>query len=280
MRRVLTLRWWLSHLFVAGMVAAMVAAGLWQLSRLAERRDDNARIEAVRDLPPVEVDEAADLAGLEDHRPVLVAGTYRVDDEILVANRSVEGQPGFWRATPLELPDGSTVAVVRGFVPRRLPVGTTEADVAPPAGAVVVEGRAFDSVPGGLVAGRDEGETPQVTRMDLDAVREASGVDVADRWVRLRAQEPSQTLPAPVPDEDLNDGPHLSYAFQWFFFSAGTVVVYGLILRRAVRRSWHDGPAGDAAAVDDPADLDSRKAPHADVRTGPHGDGDAVRSRR
>ena len=37
----------------------------------------------------------------------------------------------------------------------------------------------------------------------------------------------------PVPDPDLSDGAHLSYAFQWFFFSAGAVVVYGLILRRA-----------------------------------------------
>jgi cytochrome oxidase assembly protein ShyY1 len=261
------------------MIVAMLGAGVWQLQRLGERRDDNARIAAVRDLDPVEVDEAADLAGLEDHTPVLIGGTYRSDREILVANRAVEGQAGFWRVTPLELPDGSAVAVVRGFVPRRLPVGTTEAEVAAPAGPVVVEGRAFDSVPRGLVAVVDQGETPQVTRMDLDAVREASGVEVADRWVRLRAQDPAQEVPAPVPDEDLNDGPHLSYAFQWFFFSTGTVVVYALILRRALRRPWHDGPAGGVPAADGPADLD-RKAPHADLRTGPHGDGHAVRARR
>ena len=72
--------------------------------------------------------------------------------------------------------------------------------------------------------------------MDLDRFTEVSGVDVVDVWIRLRAQSPPQPegLPVPVPDPDLTEGPHLSYAFQWFFFSAGAVVVYALILRRTV----------------------------------------------
>ena len=93
--------------------------------------------------------------------------------------------------------------------------------------------QAFFTVP---LRSFDPGETPEISRMDLDRFTEVSGADVADAWIRLRSQTPRQPegLPVPVPDPDLSDGPHLSYAFQWFFFSAGAVVVYGLILRRAV----------------------------------------------
>ena len=57
--------------------------------------------------------------------------------------------------------------------------------------------------------------------------------------MQLAQQQPQQpesaSLPVPVPPVSLDDGPHLSYAFQWFFFSAGAVVVYGLILKRRQR---------------------------------------------
>ena len=47
-------------------------------------------------------------------------------------------------------------------------------------------------------------------------------------WVR-------GVVPIPVPRPTLDEGPHLSYAFQWFFFTISTVVAYTLILRRRRR---------------------------------------------
>ena len=35
-------RWVLSHLFVLALAAGMITAGLWQLSRLQEKKDRNA----------------------------------------------------------------------------------------------------------------------------------------------------------------------------------------------------------------------------------------------
>ena len=171
-----------------------------------------------------------------EHTAVAAAGTYLSGAEVRIGNRSSGGQPGFWLATPLELDDGRAVAVVRGWVPRRSLTGLDDRTTAPPAGEVTVAGLAFDSVEGGKVAQTAPGETPEISRMDLDRFEEVSGVDVEGVWIRLQAQSPAQPerLPEPVPDPDLGEGPHLSYAFQWFFFSAGAVVVYGLILRRAV----------------------------------------------
>ena len=225
-----------SHLFVVAMVVLMVNLGFWQLRRLDERRADSAAIASAMSQIPVDVAEHFDGRGrVPEYTAVTATGTYRADAEVRIGNRSSGGQPGYWLAAPLELDDGRAVAVVRGWIPRRAVVGLDDRSAAPPAGSVTVVGLALDSVGGGKVAETGPGETPEISRMDLDRFEEVSGVEVQESWIRLRTQTPRQPegLPEPVPDPDLSDGPHLSYAFQWFFFSAGAVVVYGLILRRA-----------------------------------------------
>ena len=235
MRRLASPGWIASHIFALAMVVLMVNLGFWQLRRLDERRTSNAEIAAAMTQAPSDIAAHLDIRGLPpEYTAVAAAGTYLSDAEVRIGNRSSGGQPGFWLATPLQLEDGRVVAVVRGWVPRRSLVGLDDRSAAPPAGEVTVAGLAFDSVDGGKVAETAPGETPEISRMDLDRFEEVSGVDVEDTWIRLRAQSPPQPeeLPVPVPDPDLGDGPHLSYAFQWFFFSAGAIVVYGLILRR------------------------------------------------
>ena len=229
--------WWVaSHLFAAAMVVLMVNLGFWQLRRLDDRRTDNAAVASAMTQAPVDFAGHLDGPGrVPDYTAVAATGTYRADAEVRIGNRSSGGQPGYWLATPLELDDGRTVAVVRGWIPRRAVLGLDDRSAAPPDGSVTVVGLALSSVNGGRVAVTDPGETPEISRMDLDRFEEVSGVEVTDAWIRLRIQTPRQPggLPVPVPDPDLSDGAHLSYAFQWFFFSAGAVVVYGLILRRA-----------------------------------------------
>lgn len=236
MRRLASPGWIASHIFALAMVVLMVNLGFWQLRRLDERRTSNAEIAAAMSQAPADIAAHLDARGLPPtYTAVAAAGTYLSDAEVRIGNRSSGGQPGFWLATPLRLDDGRAVAVVRGWVPRRALVGIDDRTTAAPEGEVTVVGLAFDSVGGGRVAETAPGETPEISRMDLDRFEEVSGVDVVDSWIRLRAQSPPQPegLPEPVPDPDLGEGPHLSYAFQWFFFSAGAVVVYGLILRRA-----------------------------------------------
>ena len=239
MRSLLTVRWLLSHLFVLAMVVVMVNLGFWQLRRLDERQADNAAVRAASEQVALDLVSVADVSSVPEYTAAVAVGTYEIEYELLVANRSFEGASGFWLVTPLQLTDGRTVAVVRGWVPRLVTAGVDERPTSPPAGTVTVEGLLFESVSGGRVADVGEGETPQLSRMDLDRYEEVTGLEVADRWLRLRTQEPMQAgdLPAPVPPPALDEGPHLSYAVQWFFFSAGTIVVYGLILRRRLRSS-------------------------------------------
>ena len=215
----------------------MVNLGFWQLRRLDERRTANEETAAAMAAEPSDVSWHLDAPQQpRDYSATTATGTYLPESEVLIGNRSSGGLPGSWLATPLKLDDGRVVAVVRGWLSRRA-LASPEAGVAdPPAGTVTVEGLLFASVEGGRVAVIDPDEKPEISRMDLDSFEEVSGLEVQHAWIRLRRQSPPQrqALPVPVPDPDLSGGPHLSYAFQWFFFSAGAVVVYSLILRRVV----------------------------------------------
>ena len=229
----------LSHLFAVVMAIIMMGLGFWQLDRLDQRRALNAEIEAAARAVPVPVEEllSDQAAGLmvRDHRATIVTGTYRDDLSFLVANRTFDTRPGSWLATPVALPDGRLVVVARGWVSRPWVAENTRQSAATPQGTVEVSGRVFASVDGGR-SGTSSTSFPEVSRLDLATVTELLGVDVVPLWVQLeRQQPPTDAGPVPVPPPVLDDGPHLSYAFQWFFFASGTVVVYGLILRRRRR---------------------------------------------
>lgn len=274
------------------MVVLMVNLGFWQLRRHDERRADNAETAAALSRDPVDI---ASLLGAGDLPPdytaVIATGRYVEGAEVLIANRSFEGQAGSWLATPLRLDpapapasslggsvpltDGTSLAdgsapsldssvtpagaassgvvmVVRGWVPRLHTAGVDQRPAGPPSGRVAVGGLAFASVAGGRIGVTGPGETPEISRPDLGRYREVTGLDPAPIWIRLRSQDPPLgELPIPVPAPVLSDGPHLSYAFQWFFFSAGAAAVYGLILRRFHR----ERPSRPGQADPVPADL-------------------------
>lgn len=258
--------WWiLSHLFVLGMVVLMVNLGFWQLRRLDERRAANARIEARIDEPaepiaavlptgpeatPAEVDAV-------EYRTVTVTGRYAPDDEVLVSNRTYAETPGFWVLTPLVQDDGTAVVVNRGWVPFATtdPEGSFEA-FAPPAGRVTVTGtiragQARSAGPVGGPADAAEGRLRLLARADVERLAAQVDEPLYPLYVTLVDQVPAPAeggLPVPLPPPDLDEGPHLGYAGQWFIFSALTVVVYPLLLRRVARGKGREA-GGPAAPV-------------------------------
>ena len=133
------------------------------------------------------------------------------------------------RRHPLRLPDGGAILVVRGWVPfafQEAPV----AEAAPPAGDVSVEGT--------LV--QDEGDGSD--RPDAvggpdprrGGIASTLPYDVAPLPLRLTDQTPPQPgeLPRPEPAPELSQGPHLSYAIQWFSFAVIALVGAVILLRR------------------------------------------------
>jgi surfeit locus 1 family protein len=215
---------------VASIVTATcIALGFWQLQRLADRRALNAEIRAARSASPTIVRTADDIGALSAFRPVVVEGTYDIESEVLLYGRSFDGEPGHYVITPLALDDGSGVLVLRGWVPfsiDRAPV----IEAAPTVRDVVVEGW--------LIApesrGRSRPDRDGIVRtLDISGIGERLPFELAPFAIQLRSHDPPNAqLPVPVPLPEPSEGPHLSYAIQWFCFAAVAVAGAAILVRR------------------------------------------------
>lgn len=238
-------RWILSHLLAVSIVGACFLAGFWQYDRLQERRELNDRQEARAELPVVAATELLGPTAGEDEvdevtlRTVEVVGTYRVDDQVTVANRTFDGAPGYWVLTPLVATDGTGVIVNRGWVPMSIGEGERIVEAAPPSGEVRVLGTVTASQERGSFGAVDptEGRLERLARADVGRVAAQVDYPVLPAYVTLVGQAPAQGDPLPVviPPGELGDGPHLGYAVQWAIFGTIAALGYPLVLRKVAR---------------------------------------------
>jgi surfeit locus 1 family protein len=233
-------RWILFTLAVIVAIVAMINLGFWQLRRLDERREFNATVEDRVDQSAVALDELVP-AGAEvgddslkdvEWRPVEASGRYLDDEDVRIVNRSQGGLAGDYIVTPLRLDDGRILLVARGFV------APPEGGVPPaPAGEVIVEGRLRRSQVRrtGALSDPGTGTLTEALRVDIPRLEAQLPGAVEPMYIELTASQPAESgdFPEPIAEPELDEGPHLSYAIQWFLFSA--IAVVGWIL--AVRRS-------------------------------------------
>ncbi|MEM9035442.1 MAG: SURF1 family protein [Actinomycetota bacterium] len=230
-------KWIAGHLLALVAIVVFISAGFWQLRRLDERQAENADIAAVADLPPLELGLDTDDAGLVAWRTVTATGTWLTDDGVLVRNRSLDGQPGFHVVTPLLLDDGRALLVNRGWLPVTQVDDGQATSLVTPDGEVTVVGRLRDSQRArGLAASDpDDGVLDVVSRVDVDRLAQQIDVELLPLFAE-RIAEGDTSLPRAVPEPDLGEGPHLSYAVQWFLFTAVVAIGYPLVLRWAAHR--------------------------------------------
>lgn len=217
-------------LAVSMLMAALFARlGVWQLHRLGERRARNALVMARLATPPVALAALPRDSARAHFRRVHLAGALDFDHEVVLVNRIRDGSPGVHLVTPLR-PDAPTwgdtaVLVDRGWVYA-------------PDGASVDRARwreppRFDGT--GYVqefaAGRGSPAAvpthPERLRwLDPDVVSRSAGYPIARYYVVVDVAAPQATpgIPVRVPVPTLDDGPHLSYAIQWFSFAVIAVV--------------------------------------------------------
>ncbi len=243
-------KWIIRHVLVDAHVVTMVLLGFWQLRRLDERRDQNALVErrqtqpaaAVMDVVPTEADVGSEAVDAVLYRSVVATGTYEDADTVVVENRTFNGASGAWVLTPLRLADGAAVLVNRGFVGF-----DQEGEItAPPApeGEVTVRGLVFPSQRRGRLGPTDPdaGQLDVLARVDVDRLEAQVDYDVLPAYVQLVSSDPREPPAAdgaptlvPLDPPELDEGPHLSYAVQWFTFSTIAAGGYLLLLRRVAR---------------------------------------------
>jgi cytochrome oxidase assembly protein ShyY1 len=228
-------KWLGFHLLCLAGVAGMILAGFWQLQRLDERREANAEFIERIEQPPVPLASLLvdDLdPDTVSNRRVTASGTYLLD-QVVLFNRSQGGRAVDNVLTPLVLDDGRVLIVNRGSIPVEGEAPT------PPAVAVTIEGRLRPSEfrqRGGL-SDADVEVIEQTRRVDLERLAPQFGGDLVPLYVELVSSEPAvgPTDPLLLDTPVLGEGNHLSYAFQWFIFSACVAAGWVLAVRRSLR---------------------------------------------
>lgn len=231
--------WLLFHLVVVLGIVLMVNLGLWQLDRLDQRQSFNRDVRERSQEEPVDVASVLDdlASGVLDvdtaeWLPVSATGTF-LPDQVVEFNKSQGGRAGDNVLTALEIGDGTTVIVNRGFVPLGF-------DLPPaPTGEVTIAGYVRPSEQrglGGLTDADDGGPLTEIRRIDIPRLAPQFPGDVAPVFIQMIASDPPVTRadPAPVVLPELDSGPHLSYAIQWFVFSLCVAIGWVLAVRRSL----------------------------------------------
>jgi surfeit locus 1 family protein len=211
-----------------------VRLGFWQLGRLQQRRAANQASLAARAQPPVSLNEPGGRSSDSlAERWVTATGEYDFSHEIVVRGQAYEGSPGVHLVTPLRLNAGDTAVLVnRGFVPSPDAVRVATEGLREP-GEAKVSGLAQAIGSGGgkplTVGGR-----ATWARLDLAALRSVLPYPILPIVIRQAPDSSLPRFPRRLAPPELDEGPHLSYAVQWFLFAAMILAFAVLVVARRV----------------------------------------------
>ncbi|MDO8732323.1 MAG: SURF1 family protein [Actinomycetota bacterium] len=204
------------------LIVAFSMLGRWQWERtqdvLTSERVALAQAVAVDELNPVGAAMTSETVG----RSVTAVGTYQPAEQRIVLHRGLSGVTGVWVVTPLELADGSLIAVMRGWLPAADSPG-----LKPDPGQVHIAGvlQADESFYQG--AATTPGEVAAISQRSLNW-----GPQARAGFIVLASQHPlTQPAPSPVPMEQQSTDvafpfQNFLYAFQWWVFGLFVVAVY------------------------------------------------------
>ena len=231
----------------------------WQWDRRVQVQHQVNRVLENYDDDPVPFAEAAgmftDFDAEDEWTPVTLSGEYLAEQTLVVRNRPRAGRPGYEVLVPFRTREGPVVVVDRGWLPVGNTPGRPDAVPAPPAGPAEVVVRVK---PGEPALDRDA-PAGQVPSIDLVQIRDLVGGPVADTAYGIMVEEDPSVAEVPqrLVEPTLDEGPHLSYAIQWYLFAAMGFGVWGY-------SAWMRARNDRADALEDARDdgmLSARRAP-------------------
>lgn len=216
-------------LFVVPALVVLIALGVWQVERRAEKHALLARVDAGLQSDPRDLVEV--LAGpVEDqaYARVEADGEIARDKAIHVFSPTGQGAADYRIIAPLDYGGGRFILVDLGTITEveKARLGT---GIPPQAtGRVHVEGVLRPSEPSGMFTAAPDLKQNRWYVRDVPAMAAALGVPVAAPLL-LQSETPHPGgLPRPVPFRpDLPDN-HLAYAVTWFSLALILAVVYVL----------------------------------------------------
>ncbi len=238
--------------------AVCIAAGRWQLRRAAQREALSSAMDAGRAAPLKTLD--AEHRQGPDWHPAAAQGRWLNQFTVLLDNRNLQGEPGFWVATPLALAatPHEALLVLRGWVARPLPPAQLP-DLRGADGLLTIRGTMLAHVPrifdlGSITGTLDtalpatwpapDGKIPRVQNLALPDLQHATGLELLP-VVLEQAPAHDAGLVQEWPGPSLNARQNYNYAGQWFSFATIALVAAGILAWRTWRPRRSPTHSGD-----------------------------------
>jgi surfeit locus 1 family protein len=233
-------RRWLLLIAVITLTAIAVRLGIWQLDRFSTRRVANRGLIEARSQPPLDLGTVPATAG----RRAQAEGQFEANGQVLLRSRVHRAAPGVHVATPFRVArTGQVIWVLRGFVAAADGVQPDSIPVPTP-GTIAVRGE-LHALPSTEDGGRPVAVNGDTTWQRFDAaVALGRRADAAPLLLYLEGGEAGPGRLAEVEPPSLDDGPHLSYAIQWFGIALA-ILAFGIYALR--RPSGRERARPDAA---------------------------------
>ena len=241
-------RYILTTSLVLAAMAVMIRLGVWQLDRRQQRLAFNADVVAKLEQAPRSLNDAAlGLWSIPEERAEVrnilarATGSFDFDHQVVLVQQPLENRPGVHLVTPLRL-EGSDQAVLvdRGWIPEEeannLDQFSDETGPVAISGFLqppqILFGRAAQQAANQQSAASEPQETWY--RLDIEALQAQIPYQLLPAYL-LQSPPPEGNLTLPIhvePEFDLTEGPHMSYALQWFAFAAIAGIIYVSIVHK------------------------------------------------
>ena len=223
-------RRWLFVAMAVVAAAGCVRLGFWQLHRRQERRARNALVSGRYSTAAIEPAQLPRDTSAARFMRVRVAGVPDYEHELIFAVRTYKGSPGVNLFTPVRIPGRDTAIIVnRGWV--YSPDGST-LDLSKWHDRDSVFVGYADEFPS--TGGSSYANKPQViAHLSYDVIAKTLPYPVSPIYVvALGDSANAQDRVARLSIPPLDEGPHLSYAIQWFAFATVALVGAGIVIKQ------------------------------------------------
>jgi len=228
---------------------ACVWLGNWQFDRRAQARAEIERIDNNYDAEPRPLSELLpDPASFDEDslkwHPVELRGTYG-DETFLARNRPGAAGVGSDLIHAFHTTDGAVFFIDRGWVPVAGADPVPNNLPQPPSGEVTVIARLRAGEPqldGRTTAGNS---VASIDLPELAQLSASSGVVYTGAYGQLVSEQPPGETGVLPPRPERDEGPHLSYALQWYVF----ILIAAIGVAYAARQEYRNLNAGNDSVL-------------------------------
>jgi surfeit locus 1 family protein len=226
-------------LIVAAAALICIRLGIWQIDRLAQRREFNSHFLTMSAMAPLVLPALANPEEME-YRQVVAEGIFDYSQQVAIRNQYYQGQYGFHLLTPMALSDGSAILADRGWIPYEENSSRSNWEKYNIDGVVKIIGVIRLSRERADITSKSDPELlpgqqelqiwnfPNIPRIESQMSYELLPV-----YIQVAPSPTNEVLPiAELPVVEISEGPHLGYALQWFTF-AGIFLMLSILYKNS-----------------------------------------------